>query len=155
MTTASAPRRPAFIPALVYKDNRAALQWLQQAFGFDVSEVLVDSSDNIAHAEMTHADGLIMIGSEWADWTRSPSSLGGKNTQRIHVRIEKDIDEHCRRARKAGAIIEKEPEDQFYGERTYMAVDPEGHHWTFSQRVQQVSVQQMEAASGLKFKPLK
>jgi uncharacterized glyoxalase superfamily protein PhnB len=154
MATAPAPRRPAFISALIYKDNRAALKWLQHAFGFDVSEVLVDSHDNIAHAEMSHREGVIMIGGEWAEWGRSPASVGGKNTQRVHVRIDKGIDEHCERARQAGAIIEREPEDQFYGERTYMAVDPEGHHWTFSQTVRQVSPEQMEAASGFKFKPL-
>ena len=52
---------------------------------------------------------------------RSPASLGGKNTQRVHVRIERGIDEHCTRSRQAGARIVKEPEDQFYGERTYIA----------------------------------
>ena len=60
MSTA-APRRPAFIPSLVYKDNRAALRWLRDAFGFEVSEVLTDSKDNIVHAEMTFGDGVIMI----------------------------------------------------------------------------------------------
>lgn len=154
MATAAAPRRPAFISALVYKDNRAALKWLQQAFGFDVSEVLVDANDKIAHAEMSHGDGVIMIGSEWAEWARSPAAVGGKNTQLVHVRLDKGIDEHCERARQAGAIIEREPEDQFYGDRTYMAVDPEGHRWTFAQTVRPVSAEQMEAASGFKFKPL-
>ena len=150
--SAPTPRRPAFISSLVYKDNRAALQWLQQAFGFDVSGVLVDSHDKIVHAEMSHADGIIMVGNEWLDWARSPASLGGKNTQRIHVRIENGIDEHCERARKAGAVIMMEPADQFYGERSYVAVDPEGHHWTFSQTVRVVSAEQMEQATGFKYK---
>jgi uncharacterized glyoxalase superfamily protein PhnB len=148
------PRRPSFIPSLIYKDNRAALHWLQKAFGFEASEILTDADDNIAHAEMTHGDGVIMVGYEWTDWARSPASVGGKNTQRIHVRIEHDIDAHCAKARAAGATIAMEPADQFYGERTYVAVDLEGHHWTFSQPVKQVSKQDMENASGLRFKTL-
>ena len=84
---------------------------------------------------MSHGDGVVMIGSEFAEWTRSPASLGGKNTQRVHVRLAHDIDEHCARARRAGAEIAMEPADQFYGDRTYMAVDLEGHHWTFAQPV--------------------
>ena len=40
---ASAPRRPAFISSVIYKDNRAALNWLQKAFGFEPSEVLTDA----------------------------------------------------------------------------------------------------------------
>ena len=127
--------RPSFISSLIYKDNRKALDWLENAFGFEMSEVLVDSKDNIVHAEMTHGTGVIMVGGEWADWTKSPASIGGANTQRLHVRIERDIDAHCERARKAGAKIVMEPADQFYGERSYMAEDHEGHHWTFSQTV--------------------
>lgn len=148
----SAPRRPAFIPSLAYKDNRSALRWLETAFGFEPSEVLTDSEGNIMHAEMTYDDGVVMIGSEWADWTRSPASLGGKNTQRVHVRIERGIDEHCVRARQAGAKIVMEPADQFYGARTYIAADPEGHYWTFSQAVRNVSKEEMEGTTGFKFK---
>ena len=152
--TAAMPRRPSFIPSLAYKDNRAALEWLQHAFGFEPSEILTDADGNVVHAEMMHGDGVVMIGSEWADWTRSPASLGGKNTQRVHVRVESGIDEHCARARQAGAKIVKEPEDQFYGERAYIAADLEGHYWTFSQPIRNISREEMEKASGFKFQRL-
>jgi len=92
-----------------------------------------------------------MIGHEWADWTKSPASLSGKNTQRVFVRIDSGIDEHCARARQAGATITKEPADEFYGERSYMAVDLDGHH---SQTVRQVSAEEMTKASGFKYKRL-
>lgn len=153
--SAATHRRPSFIPSLAYKDNRAALKWLQNAFGFEPSEVLTDAEGNIVHAEMTHGDGIVMIGTEWADWTRSPASLDGKNTQRVHVRIERGIDEHCARARRAGAKVVKEPEDQFYGDRTYIAADLEGHYWTFSQSVRDVSNEEMEQSSGFKFEQLR
>jgi uncharacterized glyoxalase superfamily protein PhnB len=151
----STPRRPAFIPSLAYKDNRAAVKWLETAFGFEPSEVLTDAEGDIVHAEMTHEDGVVMIGSEWADWTRSPASLGGKNTQRVHVRIERGIDEHCARARQAGAKIVKELADEFYGDRTYIAADLEGHYWTFSQPMRNVSKEEMEGATGFKFNSIK
>ena len=147
-------QRPAFIPSLVYRDNRAALKWLQHAFGFEPSEVLTDSEDNIVHAEMTHGGGVIMVGSEFTSWAKSPASVGDSNTQRIHVRIDKDIDGHCERARAAGAKILMEPTDQFYGDRSYIAIDLEGHRWTFFQQIKQVSLGDMEQATGLKFKPL-
>ena len=146
--------RPAFIPSIVYKDNRAALKWLEAAFGFEPSEVLVDSSDNIVHAEMSHGTGVIMVGGEFASWTKSPLSVGGANTQRIHVRVERDIDAHCERARKAGAKIVMEPADQFYGERTYMAQDLDGHHWTFSQTVKHATEADYNKA-GFKTKALR
>ena len=153
----AATHRPSIIPSVIYKDQRAALHWLAKAFGFEPSEVLTDSKGDIAHAEMSLGEGVIMVGSEWPalkDWCKSPKSAGGANTQRIHVRLERDIDQHCERARAAGAVIAMEPADQFYGDRTYMAVDPEGHHWTFAQPTKQVTKAEMEEASGLKFKKL-
>ena len=51
-----------------------------------------------------------------------------------------DVDAHCSRARAAGASIFAEPEVHDYGadywsDRSYGAVDPEGHHWWFTQRI--------------------
>jgi uncharacterized glyoxalase superfamily protein PhnB len=150
--TTTVPHRPAFISSIIYKDNRAALQWLQSAFGFEASEVLTAANGDIVHAEMSYGDGVVMIGGEFAEWTASPASVGGKNTQRIHVRLESGVDEHCARARQAGAKIAMEPADQFYGDRTYMAVDLEGHHWSFAQAVRQVSKDEIEKATGFKHK---
>jgi uncharacterized glyoxalase superfamily protein PhnB len=150
----STPARPTFIPSVVYRDNRAALKWLQKAFGFEASEVLTDKAGNIVHAEMTLGNGVVMIGTEYFDWTKSPLSVGGKNTQRLHVRIERGIDEHCARAREAGAKILSEPADQFYGDRCYGAVDPEGHYWTFTQTVREVSKDEMERTTGFRYTPL-
>lgn len=143
-------RRPSLISSVTYNDPRAALDWLGKAFGFEPAMVLTDKDDNIVHAEMAWGDGLMMVGGPWPgwDWLCSPASVDGRNTQRIHVRVDRDIDGHCERARKAGARIIKEPEDQFYGDRTYVAADPEGHHWTFSQPVREVSTQEMEQATG-------
>jgi uncharacterized glyoxalase superfamily protein PhnB len=150
----AAPQRPAFIPSVIYKDNRAAMKWLQKAFGFEPSEVLTDAKDNIVHAEMSYGDGVVMIGGEFTSWAKSPENVGGANTQRIHVRVASGIDEHCERARQAGAKIDGGPADQFYGDRCYVAVDLEGHHWTFSQTIKHVTVAEMEQATGFKYKPL-
>ena len=49
----------------------------------------------------------------------------------------------------------KEPQDQFYGERTYVATDPEGHYWTFSQPLRVVSREEMETATGCRFELLR
>lgn len=57
----------------------------------------------------------------------------------MHVDLTGDLDAHCARARAAGAVIAAEPGDQFYGDRTYRAVDPEGHVWTFSRHVRDVT----------------
>lgn len=133
-----------------YKDPKAALAWLEAAFGFEPFMVIVDKDGAIAHAEMSFGDSVLMVASEWTQNHRSPKSTGGVNTQTIHVQLDDDIDGHCARARKAGAAITQEPETQFYGDRTYRCTDPEGHIWTFGQTVQKSTPEEWEKATGLK-----
>lgn len=143
-------RRASLSSGVFYKDPWAALDWLEKAFGFERSMVITDQDGNLAHSEMRFGNGTIFVGSEWADFVASPASMGGKNTQSIHVHLKEGIDAHCAGAKAAGAVILQEPTDQFYGDRTYRARDLEGHVWTFGQTVRQVSREEAEKVSGLK-----
>ena len=144
------PKRASIASELYYQDPKAALAWLEKAFGFEVRMVITDNDGNLGHAEMDYGGGYIVIGGEWTGSVKSPKSVAGVNTQTTHVHIDGDVDAHCGRARDAGASILQEPEDQFYGHRVYRAADPEGHVWTFAQTVRQVSRDEAERVSGLK-----
>jgi len=140
-----------FSSSVHYRDPKAALAWLEQAFGFETTMAIdgPPEAPQMCHYEMSCAgQGRVMVGGEWADWVRSPASAGAVNTQTLHVHLPSGLDQHCERARAAGAVIAAEPEDQFYGDRTYRAVDPEGHRWTFSMHVRDVSRAEAEATIG-------
>lgn len=136
-------KRKSLTSAVCYRNAKAALDWLDKAFGFELAMLVTDANGEIGHSEMRFGDSLIMIGNEWDANTKSPASIGGKTTQTVHVQLEKDIDAHCERARAAGAEILAEPADQFYGDRTYRARDPEGHIWTFAQTVRVMTIEEM------------
>lgn len=136
--------------ALFYQDPRAAIDWLQKAFGFELTMLLEDADGGVAHSQLSFGDSMVMIGTEWTVDHKSPKSIGGKNTQTVSIQIDDDIDAHYARARAAGAEIHAEPATQFYGDRTYRCRDPEGHIWNVSQTVEVVSREEAEAASGLK-----
>lgn len=140
-----------FSSAVYCRDPKAAVAWLEAAFGFEVVMAIEGPPGGPAmgHYEMSAAGpGRIVIGGQWADWTRSPASAGGVNTQSVQVRLSDGIDAHCARARAAGAVIVQEPVDEFYGDRKYRALDPEGHCWTFVQHVRDVTKTEAEAALG-------
>lgn len=144
-------RRPKGLSSAVcYVDPKAAFRWLEDAFGFEPLMIILDENDNIAHSEMKYGDSVVMVGNEWSADHKSPKSIGGKNTQTVHVQLDRgaDIDAHCARARKAGAEIMQEPTTQFYGDRTYRARDPEGHIWTFGVTVQDMSPAEWDKAAG-------
>lgn len=142
--------RSPLISAVVYRDPKAALKFLEAAFGFELFMLIEDDQGNLAHSEMRFGDAAVMVGYEWSDAYKSPASVGGKVTQSVHIQIDSDIDAHCERARAAGMEIIQAPSDQFYGDRTYRCRDPEGHIWTVGQTVKAVSREEAEAASGLK-----
>ena len=133
-----------------YKDPRAALDWLEAAFGFVRSMVIGDTEGKLVHSEMRFGDSYIIVDSEWADYVASPASVGGRNTQCVYVRLKDGLDAHCEQARAKGAEIIQEPADQFYGERQYRARDPEGHVWTFTQPIRVVPREEAERLSGLR-----
>jgi uncharacterized glyoxalase superfamily protein PhnB len=142
--------RTALTSALCYRDPKAALRFLEAAFGFELVMLIEDNDGNLAHSEMSFGDSLIMVGTEWTEKHKSPASIDGLNTQTVHIHLEGDIDAHCERARAAGAEILMEPADQFYGDRTYRCRDLEGHFWTVGAPIRTVSVEEAEAESGLK-----
>lgn len=142
---------PVFCSSVHYRDPQSALRWLERAFGFEVTMAIdgPPEAPEMCHYEMSCGGrGRVMIGAEWADWVRSPEHVAGANTQTIHVQLLSGLDEHCERARAAGAVIAGEPEDQFYGARVYRAIDLEGHRWSFEQHVREVSRSDAEAALG-------
>jgi uncharacterized glyoxalase superfamily protein PhnB len=138
---------PRISSALFYEDAAAAIDWLCRAFGFKVRIKIEGENGRIEHSELEFGDdGLIMVGSAGGRSDRdvplpckSPRSLGGANTQALCLFVD-DADAHCEHARTVGAIIAEEPTTTDYGpeywaDRTYRAVDPEGHHWWFMQRL--------------------
>ena len=97
--------------SISYRDRPAAMAFLQIAFGFEPAFVLTFEDGSLGHAEMSFGDGYVIIAGEWPDRGRvSPLAVGGRTTQ-------------------------AEPVSQPYGDRTYQAVDPEGHIWMFGQAV--------------------
>lgn len=135
-----------FTASVFYRDPKAALDWLRDAFGFEIAMVVTDDDGNLGHSTMSFGNGVISVNGEWSDpdavgraRMRAPDTVEGVNTQFMRVRLTHDLDGHCARAKAAGADITLEPQDQFYGDRVYRALDPEGHVWNFTQAIEHVS----------------
>jgi len=144
--------RPILIPSLHYNDPEAAAAWLERVFGLEPAMMITDESGKLVHGEMRYGNALIMFGpAGWTEEARSPASVGGVNTQRVHLEVA-DVDALYRRVVTEGAFVWREPEDQFYGARTFGAKDLEGHMWTFNQHMRDVSDEEMSKASGLTIK---
>jgi uncharacterized glyoxalase superfamily protein PhnB len=144
--------RASIVPLIWCDEPRAAIEWLERAFGFEAVMIVGDDDGGVIHSELALGNGAIYVvgppGVGAGGRGATPRGVGGRNTQTICVNLTEGIDAHCERARKAGARIEREPADQPYGDRVYTCVDPEGHEWAFCQPVKVMSAEEMAQATG-------
>jgi uncharacterized glyoxalase superfamily protein PhnB len=134
------------IPMLSYEDVGRAAEWLAEAFGFRETGRWSDPDGRVTHANMELGGGAVMLGnpgpayrsprhhSEECDharrWSETPFVVDG-----VFVYVD-DLEAHHGRAKRAGAAILSEPEDNAaIGQRQYRAEDLEGHRWMFAERL--------------------
>ena len=140
------PDWPRISSSATYQDAVKAIDWLCDAFGFEVRLKVEDDAGGIVHSELVYGEGLVMVGQEvhetdrpWKRYMRSPRSLDGRTTQSMMIFVD-DADAHCAHARSRGATIIEEPATHDYGDdywtdRSYGALDCEGHVWWITQRL--------------------
>jgi uncharacterized glyoxalase superfamily protein PhnB len=131
------------VPFIGYEDAAKAIDWLEQAFGFEEDRsARYEEDGTITHAELSLAGATIYLSTP-KDYAsprrmRESSELAERayDNQWVvdgHFVTVDDVDAHYERARSAGATILREPEEPGIGQRIYTAEDPEGHRWMFGQ----------------------
>jgi uncharacterized glyoxalase superfamily protein PhnB len=130
--------------SVFYDDPAAAIEWLCQAFGFELQLKVEGDGGEIVHSELKLDDALVSVSSAsgkepWQTFYRSPQAIGGSITSALAFYID-DVDAHYAHAVVAGARIVREPRtsdygDDYWSDRSYGALDPEGHLWWFMQRM--------------------
>lgn len=119
---------PQVWPTLRTNDALGLIRFLVGAFGFEETVVYADG-DTVHHAQLSWPPGGgIMLGSvrdsAESPWVLHPGTFGA------YV-VTDDPDGLYERAKAAGAEIVREPVDQDYGSREFIARDPEGNLWSF------------------------
>lgn len=124
----------SIMPALVYNDAPAAIEWLCKAFGFKTHLVVPGENGTVRHAELTLGKAMVMLGSansgsEYSKLTRSPQELGFQS-QSPYVVVD-DPDAIYASAKRNGARMVIDISDKGHGGRDFTCADPEGHLWSF------------------------
>ncbi|MEU7067374.1 VOC family protein [Streptomyces sp. NPDC051578] len=127
---------PSIVPTLLYRDAKAAIQQLTEAFGFTQVAVYEGEDGTVMHAELSYGNGAVMLGSKGRGGAFDKAMADG-GPAGVYVVVD-DVDAHHRRAAEHGMEIVMEPTDQDYGSRDYMARDAEGNIWSFGTYAPQV-----------------
>ena len=111
-------------PTLKYDDAHAAIEFLTTALAFEKHAVYETDDGKVAHAELRHGDGMVMLGDRREDDRYDTGRA-------VTYVVVDDPDALHDRAKAAGAQIVAELSDQDYGSRDFAAADPEGNIWSF------------------------
>lgn len=133
-------------PRLVVADGAGAIDFYARAFGArQIGEAFSDPDGRVIHAELEIGDSVVMVTEEGVDAdvpAKSPPSLGG-TVSAIMATYWADVDAAWKRALDAGAQVIYPLEDQFYGERGGRLRDPFGQQWMLSQRIEELSAEEL------------
>ena len=103
----------------------------------------IPDGNKILHARMKIGDSIVRLSDEFpGSIQKSPVSLGS-TTVTLHIYTE-DVDGLWQQAIQAGAKVVLPLDNQFWGERYGMLVDPFGHQWSMSMVVK-MSPEEMAA----------
>src|ERR1700674_770648 len=134
---------PAVMPMLVCRDAAAEIDFCKTAFG--AVELLRRPAPDgtVGHAAITIGGAMIMIEAEWPSLASRAPQPDGSSPVVIYVYVE-DVDTVIERAVAAGAKILLPVTNQFWGDRTGRILDPAGHVWTVSTRIEETSKTERE-----------
>ena len=119
-----------------------AIEYYKQAFGAQERLRMNGPDGSIAHVELEIGDSVVMLSDPFPQSTVTPPlSLGGTSAS-IFLYVE-DVDAVIKQAVDAGAKVEMEPQDMFWGDRFGTVVDPFGHTWSVATHVEDVSPEEM------------
>jgi PhnB protein len=131
-------------PYLAVKDAGRAIAFYAEAFGAtEIFRLTEPGGTRIGHAELQIGDSRFMLSDEYPDFgALSPASIGGTPLT-LHLYVP-DADAVVARAARAGATVLRPVQDQFYGDRSGMILDPFGHKWNVATAKHQVAPEEMQ-----------
>jgi PhnB protein len=129
---------PVVMPMLVCRDAAAEIEFCKTTFGA-VERVRRPGPDGaVGHALVTIGPAMVLIEAEWPTLASRAPHPDGSSPVVIYVYVE-DVDKVVERAVAAGAKVLLPVKNQFWGDRTGRIIDPAGHVWTISTRVEETS----------------
>lgn len=124
----------ALTPYLSVGDAAAALDWYRDVLGALETNRFVGDDGRVGHAEVVIGGATMMLADEYPEvGVHAPAHYGGTPVS-LHLEVV-DVDHTFRLAVDAGAEVERDPSDQFHGNRNAIVTDPWGHRWMLSQPI--------------------
>ena len=133
------------IPHLTCRNAEEAYAFYQKAFGAEPVGLMKTPDGKVMHGSLKIDGCPVYLVEEFPEYGgKSPAMLGGSPVS-IHMQVA-DCDAVFTKAVEAGCTVGMPLEDQFWGDRFGMLVDPFGHHWSVATTKRELSFEEAEKA---------
>jgi PhnB protein len=129
-------------PYVIIKGASKAIDFYTRCLGAKETMRLSTPDGQVAHAEIRIGDSTLMLTDETPGMGyRSPQSLGGTPVC-LMIYVD-NVDKTFADTLAAGATVERQVANQFYGDRSGTLKDPFGLIWTIATHVEDVPPDEM------------
>jgi uncharacterized glyoxalase superfamily protein PhnB len=130
------------------KDIEQASQFYQKTLGFQQMFALPGADRQLTIAVLKYKTSTLLLGRldelHYEHKARAKKIRKGPHGLGITLTLlVPDLQKIYQAAKKAGVEILLEPVDEFYGDRVFMFLDPDGYEWKISQTIKQVSLDEV------------
>ena len=142
------PTVPPIAPHLSIAGARAAIAFYERAFGARAGYLQELPDGRVLHADLHLPNGgVFFLCDDFPErgGSRTPQAFGGTPVT-IHLEFP-DVDAVWHRAVAAGAKVEMDLADQFWGARYGVLTDPFGYRWSLATQKRSVARSELDAAA--------
>jgi PhnB protein len=138
-------------PMFMFKDARKAIDFYKNAFGAQERYTMPGpDGKGVMHAEVLVGDSIIMMGDENPQEScKSAETIGGSPIS-FYLYVE-NVDAAFRRAVEAGAKVQMEVQDMFWGDRCGSVQDPFGYSWMIGTHTRDLTPEEIQEGAKAAF----
>lgn len=130
--------------SLCFQDAAFAMAFYENAFGAKELFRLTEPGGRIGHAEIKIGDSVIMLSDEYPELAILSAKTMNGSPIRLSL-VVKNPDAAMQKAIAAGATLVRPLQDEFYGWRSGVVVDPFGYSWFITSQIEEVSPKEMQS----------
>ena len=144
-----APATAPFGAVVSVRNINEASRFYQKVLGFELQFTLPRADGELDLAVLRSGASMLLLGRldqlHYEHETRARLIRQGPHGLGITMTLlVPDVDKVYDAARKAGVEILLAPTDEFYGDRVFMFIDPDGYEWKVSQTIRNVSLAEVK-----------
>jgi PhnB protein len=141
-------------PCLTVDGVDSAVAFYQAAFGAEMLTRQSGVDESVAlHATIKIGNSVIALNQQAPEMgILSPMAINGSAAQ-THLYVD-DVDGYWNRAVEAGAMIRTALFDAYWGDRTGVLIDPNGHLWSLASKIENLSKDEIASRAKAEFAPV-